>query len=88
MASVAMTDHGNMFGAIEFYTGAKAADIKPIIGIEAYIARVDFDKNKSSIKRRAYHLILLAENIAGYKNLFEAFKCRLYGRLLLPAANR
>ena len=72
MSSVAMTDHGNMFGAIEFYTAAHKAHIKPIIGIEAYIAPGSrFDKSKSSISDAAYHLILLAENMTGYKNLLK-----------------
>jgi DNA polymerase-3 subunit alpha len=72
MSAVAMTDHGNMFGAIEFYTAAHKAHIKPIIGIEAYIAPGSrFDKSKSSISEAAYHLILLAENKSGYKNLLK-----------------
>jgi DNA polymerase-3 subunit alpha len=72
MDSVAVTDHGNMFGAIEFYTKAHAAHIKPIIGIEAYVApRSRFDRQKSSISDAAYHLTLLAENNTGYKNLLK-----------------
>ena len=72
MDSVAVTDHGNMFGAVEFYIKAKAAEIKPIIGIEAYIAPGSrFDKSKSSISDAAYHLVLLAENQAGYRNLLK-----------------
>lgn len=72
MDSVALTDHGNMFGAIEFYTKAKKAGIKPIIGIEAYVAPGSrLDRSKSSIGDAAYHLILLAENIAGYHNLLK-----------------
>jgi len=72
MDSVAVTDHGNMFGAIEFFTQAKAAEIKPIIGIEAYIAPGSrHDKSKSSISDAAYHLVLLAENITGYHNLLK-----------------
>src|SRR5512147_263823 len=72
MNSVAVTDHGNMFGAIEFYTKALAANIKPIIGIEAYIAPGSrLDRTKTSISDAAYHLILLAENQAGYKNLLK-----------------
>ena len=68
MNAVAVTDHGNMFGAVEFYTKAKAAEIKPIIGIEAYIAPGSrFDRTKTSISDAAYHLILLAENNAGYR---------------------
>ena len=72
MDSVAVTDHGNMFGAIEFYTKAIAANIKPIIGIEAYIApHSRLDRTKTSISDAAYHLILLAQNITGYQNLLK-----------------
>ena len=72
MDSVAMTDHGNMFGALEFYTQAHKANIKPIIGIEAYVApRSRFDKQKSNIKDASFHLILLAENNTGYHNLLK-----------------
>ena len=72
MDSVAVTDHGNMFGTIEFYTKAQAAHIKPILGIEAYIApRSRSDRQKCSIANAAYHLILLAENNTGYQNLLK-----------------
>jgi len=72
MDSVAVTDHGNMFGAVEFYRKAIAAHIKPILGIEAYIApRSRFDKQKTTISDAAYHLILLAENKTGYHNLLK-----------------
>ena len=72
MDAVAVTDHGNMFGAIEFYTKAKAAHIKPIIGIEAYIAPTSrFDRTKTTISDAAYHFILLAQNKTGYQNLIK-----------------
>jgi DNA polymerase-3 subunit alpha len=72
MNAVAVTDHGNMFGAVEFYTKAKAAEIKPILGIEAYIAPGSrLDRTKTSISDAAYHLILLAENLVGYQNLLK-----------------
>ncbi|MHC4476173.1 MAG: DNA polymerase III subunit alpha [Planctomycetota bacterium] len=72
MEAVAVTDHGNMFGAVEFYTKARDKHIKPIIGMEAYVApRSRFDRTKTSITDAAYHLILLAENNAGYKNLLK-----------------
>jgi DNA polymerase-3 subunit alpha len=72
MDSVAITDHGNMFGVVDFYTAALAAQIKPIIGIEAYIAPDSrFNRQKSSISEAAYHLILLAENDTGYRNLLK-----------------
>ncbi len=72
MDTVAVTDHGNMFGVIEFYTKAKAAHTKPIIGMEAYVApKSRFDRTKSSISDAAYHLVLLAENNTGYQNLIK-----------------
>jgi len=72
MDSAVVTDHGNLFGAVEFYTKAKAAHIKPIIGIEAYIAPGSrFDRTKTSISDAAFHLILLAENNTGYQNLLK-----------------
>ena len=70
--SAAITDHGNMFGVIDFYLAAKSANIKPIIGIEAYVAPDNrFNRQKSSISDAAYHLILLAENNTGYHNLLK-----------------
>ena len=73
MDAVALTDHGNMFGAVEFFTQAKAAEIKPIIGIEGYIAPGSrFEKSGGGgVKENAYHLILLAENLTGYRNLLK-----------------
>ncbi|HVR30275.1 MAG TPA: DNA polymerase III subunit alpha [Thermoanaerobaculia bacterium] len=70
MPAIALTDHGNMFGAIEFYDKAKAAGIKPIIGIEAYVAQgsmVDRDPQRG----RSNHLVLLAKNETGYRNLLR-----------------
>jgi DNA polymerase-3 subunit alpha len=66
MPAVAITDHGNMFGTIDFYRKAKDAGIKPIIGIEAYVAPKG---RKDRSERSAHHLILLAENQEGYANL-------------------
>ncbi len=72
MKSVAVTDHGNMFGALEFYIKARKAGIKPILGIEAYIApRSRLDRQKSKIKDSSSHLLLLAESNVGYKNLLK-----------------
>ena len=69
--ALAVTDHGNMYGAIEFYAAAKKAGIKPIIGVEAYVAnRTRFDK-EPNLDNRRYHMILLAKNLAGYKNLIK-----------------
>jgi DNA polymerase-3 subunit alpha len=67
--ALALTDHGVMSGAIEFYQKCKANDIKPIIGVEAYIATGDMNVRQQ--KDKPYHLILLAENNKGYKNLLK-----------------
>lgn len=70
MKSIAITDHGVMFGAIDFYKAAKERDIKPIIGCEVYLAaRTRFDKEP--MDARSYHLVLLAENNKGYQNLIK-----------------
>jgi len=72
MTSLAITDHGNMFGAVEFYTKAMAAGIKPIIGYEAYVAPGDRrNKEAKGIEEASYHLLLLAQNLTGYKNLLK-----------------
>jgi DNA polymerase-3 subunit alpha len=71
MPAVALTDHGNLHGAIEFYKECKKNNIKPIIGCEVYVAeRTRFDK-EPGIDNKRYHLILLAKNLAGYKNLIK-----------------
>ncbi|HSA61006.1 MAG TPA: DNA polymerase III subunit alpha [Nitrospiraceae bacterium] len=71
--AVAMTDHGNMFGAIEFYRKAKDAGVKPIIGCEAYMALGSrLAKKDSGLSHNDYyHLILLARNLTGYQNLIK-----------------
>ena len=69
--AVAITDHGTLSGAIEFYKACKSRDIKPIIGIETYVApRTHQDKN-SAEDRNPFHLILIAQNLVGYKNLMQ-----------------
>ncbi|MFA6142347.1 MAG: DNA polymerase III subunit alpha [Candidatus Omnitrophota bacterium] len=72
MPACAMTDHGNMFGAIEFYDLAMKNGIKPIIGSEVYIAPESrFEKTAHGIHDASFHLVLLAKNEAGYKNLLK-----------------
>ena len=72
MDSVAITDHGNMFGAIDFYIEAQKAGIKPIIGCEAYIAPGSrLEKSSVGIEDAAYHIILLAKDETGYANLMK-----------------
>lgn len=71
--AVAMTDHGNMFGAVEFYRKAKEVGVKPIIGCEAYMALGSRHAKKDSglAHNDYYHLILLARNLTGYQNLIK-----------------
>ena len=70
MNSAAITDHGVMYGVIDFYRAAKSAGIKPILGCEVYVAGGSrFDKTPGATEDRYYHLVLLAENQKGYENL-------------------
>ena len=72
MDSVAITDHGVMFGVIDFYRAAKAEGIRPILGCEVYVApNSRFDREIGSNEDRYYHLVLLAENNQGYSNLMK-----------------
>ena len=72
MPAVALTDHGVMYGAVEFYLAAKKAGIKPIIGCEVYMAPGSlFDKKAASARDASFHFTLLAENEEGYKNLVK-----------------
>ncbi|HNX01200.1 MAG TPA: DNA polymerase III subunit alpha [Candidatus Cloacimonadota bacterium] len=70
MNAVAITDHGNMYGAIDFYNAAIKIGIKPIIGMEAYLINSDYDQPEARTDHR-YHLVLLAQNQQGYKNLIK-----------------
>ncbi|MBI2252277.1 MAG: PHP domain-containing protein, partial [Armatimonadetes bacterium] len=71
MEAIAITDHGNLYGAVEFYEKAKEYGIKPIIGCEVYLAkRTRFDRIPK-IDDDQYHLILLAQNQEGYQNLLK-----------------
>ena len=70
--ALAMTDHGNLFGAIEFYEACMKGGLKPIIGVEAYLAPKDrFDRTASGIKESNSHLVLLAKDEDGYANLTQ-----------------
>src|ERR1700733_7101012 len=73
MHACALTDHGTLSGAVDFYKACKEVKVKPIIGCEFYVAPGSrFEKNKDSLGRHSYHLTLLAKNAEGYHNL-----CRL-----------
>ncbi|MBQ2275247.1 MAG: PHP domain-containing protein, partial [Lachnospiraceae bacterium] len=72
MDSIAITDHGVMYGVIDFYRAAKEEQIKPIIGCEVYVAPGSrFDRETVKGEDRYYHLVLLAENDKGYHNLMK-----------------
>ena len=71
MDSLALTDHGAMYGSFKFYLKAKAAGIKPIIGVETYVARRSHTDKEGKIDTDPYHLILLAKNENGYRNLMK-----------------
>jgi len=71
MDSVALTDHGVLYGAVEFYKKAKKAGIKPIIGCEMYMAYEKMSQKRPNIDGKRYHLVLLVKNEQGYKNLVK-----------------
>ncbi len=98
MDAVAVTDHGNIHGAVEFYETARKAGIKPILGVEAYVAPGDRrDRTHTGVADGGYHLVLLAENQTGWQNLLhlcsEAYLTGFYykpriDRALLAERNR
>jgi DNA polymerase-3 subunit alpha len=89
MDSLALTDHGVMYGAVEFYGKCLAADIKPIIGVEVYVSSGSrLDKGAGKMDRR-FHLILLAKNEIGYRNLIQLVtKSHLEGFYYKPRVDR
>ena len=83
-SAIAITDHGVMYGCIDFYKAAKAAGVKPIIGCEVYVARRGMEDRVHGIDNDPYHLVLLCENRKGYENLCylvsQAFVRGFYGK--------
>ena len=71
MTALALTDHGVMYGAVEFYRVAVAAGIKPIIGVETYVAKEGRHNKRPRIDDHPYHMVLLARNKQGYQNLIK-----------------
>ncbi|MDY0117353.1 MAG: DNA polymerase III subunit alpha, partial [Sulfurimonadaceae bacterium] len=87
MTSVAMTDHGNMFGAIDFYQQMKKAGLKPIIGMEGYLHNGTEIDDKTT--RQRFHICLFAKNFAGYKNLmYLSSKAFIDGFYYFPRINK
>jgi DNA polymerase-3 subunit alpha len=88
MEALAITDHGGLYGAIEFYTECKEAGIKPIIGLETYLA-ADSRHSRSPVDKSPYHLLLLARNMEGYHNLLQlSSKAHLEGFYYKPRVDR
>ena len=88
MTALAITDHGGLYGAIDFYTACKEAGIKPIIGLEAYLAQGS-RHSKSAADRSPYHLLLLARNMEGYHNLLKlSSKSHLEGFYYKPRVDK
>ena len=89
MPAVAITDHGSMFGVVDFYKKAKKAGLQPIIGCEMYMATGSrLDKSPKS-KGENHHLVLLAENITGYQNLLHLVsKAHLEGFYYKPRIDK
>ncbi|MBI2644049.1 MAG: DNA polymerase III subunit alpha [Candidatus Wildermuthbacteria bacterium] len=71
MDSIGLTDHGNLYGAVEFYKAAKAQGVKPIIGAEIYLAYEGMHQERPGIDDKIYHLIVLVKNLQGYQNLVK-----------------
>lgn len=89
MPALAITDHGTMFGVIDFYRACKKAGIKPIIGVEAYLARRSMADRDPKLDTRPYHLLLLARNNEGYRNLLKiASAAQLEGYYYRPRIDR
>ena len=85
MDSIALTDHGVLYGAVEFFKQATKKGIKPIIGVEAYVALDKMNQSRPNIDNKRYHLILLAKNTTGYKNLVKLItKAHLQGFYYKP----
>ncbi|MFU8828312.1 MAG: DNA polymerase III subunit alpha, partial [Phycisphaerales bacterium] len=90
MNACAVTDHGNLFGALAYYTAAKAKGIKPILGCEAYVAaRGRTDRTYTGVADGGYHLVMLAENLTGWQNLmYLASEAYLSGFYFKPRIDR
>ncbi len=87
--AVALTDHGAMYGTLEFYRAAKAAGIKPIVGIETYLARRSMADKDPQLDKTRFHMLLLAQNQTGYKNLLHiASAAQLDGYYYKPRIDR
>ena len=89
MNSLALTDHGALYGAVEFFQKAKKAGIKPIIGCEIYVASGSMNNKTSAPDNKRYHLTVLVKNKTGYKNLVKLItKAHLDGFYYKPRVDK
>jgi DNA polymerase III subunit alpha len=89
MPSMAITDHGTMFGVVDFFRAAVTNEIKPIIGVEAYLARRGMEDRDHKLDSKPYHMLLLAKNQTGYQNLLKlASEAQLRGFYRQPRIDR
>jgi len=89
MRAVALTDHGNLYGAIDFYSHAKSVGIKPILGVETYVSPRGMGDKLGSQDRNYFHLVLLAKNLDGYHNLIKLVsRASLEGYYYKPRIDR
>jgi len=89
MPAIGLTDHGNLYGAIQFYKKCKEVGIKPIIGLEAYVANRTRHDKQPNVDNKRYHLTLLAKNYVGYKNLIKLVtKSHLEGYYYKPRVDK
>src|SRR5512139_1654095 len=88
MTALAITDHGSMYGAINFYLAYNDAGLKPIIGCEMYVAQNNHT-SRTAAEKSSYHLVLLAKNQTGYRNLMQlTSKAHLEGFYYKPRIDR
>lgn len=89
MPAAGISDHGVMYGVIDFYRAATKAGIKPVIGMEAYLAPRGMEDRDAQLDKRAYHLLLFSENMTGYRNLlYLASEAQLRGYYYRPRVDR
>src|SRR5205807_4205384 len=89
MRAIALTDHGNLYGAIDFYSQARSAGIKPILGVETYVSPRGMSDKLGSQDRNYFHLVLLAKNLDGYHNLIKLVsRASLEGYYYKPRIDR
>src|SRR4051812_15675380 len=89
MRAVALTDHGNLYGALDFYSLAKAQGVKPILGVEAYVSPRGMADKVGREDRNYFHLVLLVKNLVGYHNLLKLVsRANLEGYYYKPRIDR